>query len=266
MSVLVIRDITERSLHQLQDAFLALASHELRTPLTPLQSYLELIARTLGRKDPADPDIARTLRYAGIAGGQVRRLGRLVDDLLDVARLQTGKLTLRRAPVRVDELAGRAIEIAQTLAAGQAIALDASGLPLTVDADAERLEQVLLNLLTNAITHAPGTERIDVCVRREGGEAIIEVRDNGPGIAAAELPHVFSRFYQTRQRREGGGGLGLGLFIAREIVVAHGGAIAVDSIKGQGATFTVRLPLDLSPDGAAPGPAGPGEDAAGGMA
>ena len=116
--------------------------------------------------------------------------------------------------------------------------------PLRVNGDAGRLEQVLLNLLTNAITYAPGTERIDVRLRRAGGEAEIQVEDYGQGIAAADLPNVFARFYQApgsaQQSRRG---LGLGLFITHELVVAHGGTIAVASTEGQGSTFTIRLPL-----------------------
>lgn len=250
--VVVIRDITERSLHRLQDEFLALASHELRTPLTPIQSYLQMLIRALG-EPPADP---RARRYAESALTQTRRLARLVSDLLDVTRLQHGKYVLALAPVDLDALVARAVEVARTLAAGQTIALrreneggggegeGAGAGALLVNGDAERLEQVLLNLLTNAITYAPNTERIDLWLRRAGDVAEIEVQDYGHGIAAADLPHLFSRFYQVaRPDRPAQRGLGLGLFIAKEIVTAHGGTIAVASVEGEGTTFTVRLPL-----------------------
>jgi two-component system, chemotaxis family, CheB/CheR fusion protein len=113
-----------------------------------------------------------------------------------------------------------------------------------VNGDAGRLEQVLLNLLTNAIDHAPGGEQIDVRLRRVSDRAEIKVQDYGPGIPEAEVPNLFSRFYQVaRSDTPAQGGLGLGLFIVHELVLAHGGTVAVNSVEGQGSTFTVRLPL-----------------------
>lgn len=108
-----------------------------------------------------------------------------------------------------------------------------------------RLEQVVSNLLSNAVKHAPDSERIDVRLRRAGAETVVEAQDYGPGIPAGALPHLFSRFYQVARdgRDTGGRGLGLGLFITREIVTSHGGAVDIASIEAAGATFTVRLPL-----------------------
>ncbi|WP_437873660.1 sensor histidine kinase [Sorangium sp. So ce363] len=116
--------------------------------------------------------------------------------------------------------------------------------PLVVKGDAARLEQVLMNLLVNAFKHANGTPQVEVRLRRAGGGAELDVEDYGPGIPAASLPHVFSSFYQVESAgHSSGGGMGLGLFICREIVRAHGGQIFVRSTEGKGATFTVRLPL-----------------------
>jgi two-component system CheB/CheR fusion protein len=123
--------------------------------------------------------------------------------------------------------------------------------PLVVSGDATRLSQVVLNLLTNAARHAPDSPRIAVRLRREEGEALLEVQDYGPGIPAAALPHLFERFYQAAGRTAQDG-LGVGLFITRELVRAHGGAIEVRSSEGQGATFTVRLPLRAASEEAAP--------------
>lgn len=238
--VLVIRDITERSLHRLQDEFLSLASHELRTPLTTLQGYLQMLNRQLAEQ-PAD---SRARRYAASAAGQSERLARLVNDLVDVARLQSGKYSLDLRLLRLDEVVGQAVEAARLLAGNRTIAFDRDDAPLPVNGDAGRLEQVVMNLLTNTLTHAPESERIEVRVRRAGDAAEIVVQDYGPGIPAEDLPHLFSRFFQT-QARQGSArrGLGLGLFIAREIVVGHGGAIEAASVLGEGTTFTVRLPL-----------------------
>ena len=136
------------------------------------------------------------------------------------------------------------VTTARLLTAGQSIELASANEPLVIDADPGRLEQVVLNLLTNAITYAPGTERIAVRVRREGCEAVLEVQDQGPGIAAADADRIFERYYQAGSAAETGqSGLGLGLFIAREIVTAHGGTITAESAEGAGALFTIRLPL-----------------------
>jgi two-component system CheB/CheR fusion protein len=238
-AVIIIRDITERSLRRLQDEFLALASHELRTPLTPLHGYLEMLISVL---EPSADE--RTRRYAAQALVQTRRLRMLVNDLLDVARLQTGKLSLNAEPLNLVPLVAQAVEAARFLAAGQAIQLDATPDPILVRGDAGRLEQVLLNLLTNAIHYAPGTDRIAVRLRRTGGEAEIQVHDDGPGIAAEDLPNLFTRFYQVAHAPEGTkSGLGLGLYIAKELVTAHQGRIDVRSVPGEGTTFTVRLPV-----------------------
>jgi two-component system CheB/CheR fusion protein len=238
----VIREITEGSLRRQQEQLVAMASHELRTPLTGLNGFLQVLNRDL------PPDAGeRVRRYATRALEQAQRLNDLVGDLLDVARLQSGKFRLSLEWVDLVPLAARALETAQLLAEGQAIHLDAAGArdaPLPVRGDAVRLEQVLLNLLTNAITHAPETQRIDVRLRREAREAVVEVQDYGPGIAAAELATLFSRFHQVdRTGSRPAKGLGLGLFISKELVTAHGGTIDVRSTEGAGTTFTIRLPL-----------------------
>jgi two-component system, chemotaxis family, CheB/CheR fusion protein len=241
--VLVIRDITERSLRRMQDEFLAIASHELRTPLTSLSGYLQMLVRLYG--DAAGDE--RPRRYATLALGQAQRLMALITELLDVTRLQSGRMTLADAPVDLAALVSRAVETAQLLAATQAIAVDAEPGPIVMRGDERRLEQALLNLLTNAITYAPGTDRIDVRVRRTGAQAEIAVQDYGRGIAAPELPHVFSRFYRIeRGANPTSDGLGLGLYITHQIVLAHGGTIDVQSTVGEGTTFTLRLPLSNS--------------------
>jgi two-component system CheB/CheR fusion protein len=250
--VLVIRDISERSLLRLQEQFVAIASHELRTPLTALMGFLEVLTR-----EPPAGGEAQRRRHVTLALEQAQRLNALVDDLLDVTRLRRGTLRLAFEPVDLVPLVARAVEAAQAMAANQTVHLDAgaAGGPLVVRGDAGRLEQAVGNLLANAIKYAPGTERIDVRVRRAAGgsaaaaaagagSAEIEVQDYGPGIAPADLPHIFSRFFQVERGGRGAErGLGLGLYITREIVTAHGGTIDVRSVEGQGTTFTVRLPL-----------------------
>ncbi len=237
----VIRDITLSAQHRhLQDEFLSLASHELRTPLTSVQGYLDLLPTRVQRTS----DDERIRRYATQAQGQTRRLVALVRDLKGVARLQSGKLTLTLAPLDLAALTAGVVETARDLPPGHTIHLDAPTEPVRVRGDAGRLEQVLFNLLTNAIAYAPSATPIDVRLRRIGTEIALDVQDYGWGIAADQLPHLFSRFYQVaRPDRPSQAGLGLGLFICQELAAAHGGRIVVASTEGEGTTFTVWLPL-----------------------
>lgn len=241
--VLVIRDITDRSLRRMQDEFMAIASHELRTPLTGLSGYLQMLVR-LYTTEGADE---RPRRYATHALEQSQRLLAFINEILDVARLQSGRLTLTRAPLDLASVVRNATETAQMLTERQTITTEISDEPVTVEGDDRRLEQVILNLLTNAINHAAESSRIDVRLRRVDGQVELDVQDYGPGIAPADLANIFSRFFHVEHaERSRSGGLGLGLYIAREIVVAHGGTIDVRSTVGEGTTFTVRLPLGES--------------------
>jgi two-component system CheB/CheR fusion protein len=236
--VLVIRDITERSLRRQQEQFLAMAAHELRTPLTALSGRLQLLLRRLGNAQVDD----RLRQDAAHALEQARRLETHIHELMDATRAQFGQLVVERVPVDLTTLVREAADIAQPLARGQRIEVTVPEQAVVIAGDPHRLEQVLLNLLTNAITHAPDTERIDIRLEHHLGEAVISVQDQGPGISEEDLPQIFTRFFQSRQRRPGHDGLGLGLFIAQEIVSAHGGTIEVTSTIGEGTTFAVRLP------------------------
>jgi two-component system CheB/CheR fusion protein len=241
--VLVIRDITDRSMRRMQDEFMAIASHELRTPLTSLSGYLQMLVR-LYATEGADE---RPRRYATHALGQSQRLLVFINEILDVARLQSSRLTLARAPLDLADVVRNAVETAQMLTETQTITTEISDAPVTVEGDDRRLEQVILNLLTNAINHAAESSRIDVRLRRVDGQAELDVQDYGPGIAPDDVANIFSRFYHVAHAEQlPSGGLGLGLYIAREIVVAHGGTIDVRSTVGEGTTFTVHLPFGES--------------------
>jgi two-component system CheB/CheR fusion protein len=239
--VVVIRDITERSIQQLQDRFLAMAGHELRTPLVPLQGYLDLLVRLLPEKGGDE----RLREYAGIAQSQVKRLTGLINDLVDTARIRSGKFTLKMDKLDLALLVDRCRQLAKAMVHGQTIQTAVEEPPVLVRGDVVRLEQVLMNLMINAIKYAPGADRIDLELRREQGQAVLRVRDYGKGIPTEELPKLFSSFYQVSksERPSQGGGLGLGLYIAKEIVTAHGGRITVSSVPGEGSTFSVVLPL-----------------------
>jgi signal transduction histidine kinase len=226
---------------RLRENFLAIAAHELRTPLTAVKGTAQLIARQL-RRPGFDRD--RALAQFTRLDEQVDRMTTLVGDVLDVAQLQGGRLALRRA--RVDLVAlTRGVLAAFTEApertVAHALALDADE-ALWLDADPSRLEQVLTNLVSNALKYSPDGGEVRCTVRREGERAMLTVRDQGVGIAPEEQGQLFSPFARAAPERAIRG-LGLGLYITRELVERHGGTIALASAPGMGTTVTVRLPL-----------------------
>ncbi|HLG73525.1 MAG TPA: chemotaxis protein CheB [Chloroflexota bacterium] len=241
-AVIVIRDVTDRSLLRLQEEFLDVVSHELRTPLTALRGFLQLMNRAMSQEPEADP----RRRYAQLAVEQERRLANLIDELVDMTRLRTGKLTLRPQEVDLSRLVATSVEIARSLAESRDISGDVPSEPLIARGDPIRLEQVLTNLLNNAVAHTRPEDRVEVRLRRLNGSAEIQVRDSGPGIPESELASLFNRYYQVR-RGAASSGLGLGLFIVKQFVEAHGGEVRVESPPGQGTTFTVQLPLEGPP-------------------
>jgi two-component system, chemotaxis family, CheB/CheR fusion protein len=234
--VVVVRDITERSLRRLQEQFMAIASHELRTPLTALHGYLQMLSRLIAGTGEL-PE-----RYVMRALSQSRRLRNLIDELIDLTRLEGGRLRLAPESVDLAALARQSVEIVQSLSDRQELRLRVDVEPLQVTADPSRLEQVIVNLLANAIKHAPESPHVDIRVGRRGRHALLAVRDYGPGIPASDLPQLFSRFFRGTGARSADG-LGLGLYISNEIARAHGGSLRARSSEGEGSTFTLRLPL-----------------------
>jgi two-component system, chemotaxis family, CheB/CheR fusion protein len=241
--VVVIRDVTDRSLRHLQEQFLAVAGHELRTPLTALSLSIDLAARQIERSGDE-----RLQQHIARAAQQTRRLTELAHEIVDVVRLSSASLQIERTPIDLSDLTRRVVDTIQIIAGEQPVTLLGDDAPLVISGDARRIEQVLLNLLVNAITFSGGNGPIEISLRQADGFSEVEVRDQGPGIPAHVLPHVFDRFYRVDDERSAREGLGLGLFIAREIVTAHEGQIEVDSTMGSGATFTVRLPLVAASD------------------
>jgi PAS domain S-box-containing protein len=224
---------------QRRDDFLSVASHELKTPVSTLLLQIEGFMCELDQ-GPLGVDELR-LRL-GKTLEQVHRLSRLVNDLLDVSRASSNRLELTRATVDLAELAQAVVARFREAAAraGSRLQLTAAG--RTVGRfDANRLDQVLTNLLSNALKFAPG-KPIDVCVENRNNRIWLGVRDRGPGVAPEDRQRVFDRFERTRTS-EGIGGIGLGLWIAREIVRAHGGNIRVEGGQGEGAAFWVDLPV-----------------------
>jgi two-component system OmpR family sensor kinase len=217
--------------------FIADASHELRTPLTSVRGFAEY---GLQQGDDASPE--ELLRLMGLIAGEAGRMGRLVDDLLLLARFDAGR-ALDRRPVDLASIAAESVQRARIVAAGRAVTLEAAE-PVIVDADAERLRQVIDNLTGNAIRHTPPGTAVAVTVSNEAASGRLTVADNGPGMTREQASHVFERFYRTDDARtRASGGAGLGLAIAAALTAAHGGELTVDTEPGHGAAFHLRLPL-----------------------
>ncbi|WP_437765987.1 AAA family ATPase [Sorangium sp. So ce281] len=225
-----------------RDEFLLVASHELKTPLTSLKMQAHLLARLLPRLQRAEVAPERIDAAIQLLNRQIARLAHLVNELLDVTRLNAGQLTLARALVDLAALAREVVErMRQQLTDARCRTQLDLDEPVMGHWDPSRMEQVLINLLSNAIKYGAGG-LIHVIVRREGARAVLVVRDHGIGIAEADQARIFERFERAVSVRNFGG-LGLGLYIVRWIVTSHGGTIRVESRPGAGAAFIVELPL-----------------------
>lgn len=228
---------TLRQAIHLRDEFLSVASHELRTPVTALALYLEGLKRIV---DPAG--IPRASEKIAGAIAQSARLGALVESLLDVSRIALGRLRLHIEHVDLRELVAETVHRLGDIAARAHCDVRITpGAAIVGEWDRARLEQVVVNILGNAIRYGPGCP-IDIELRTADGAAELTIRDRGIGISPADQRRIFGRFERAVSDRHYGG-LGLGLYIARQIVEAHGGEISVSSAPGEGAAFTVRLPL-----------------------
>jgi PAS domain S-box-containing protein len=230
-----------RAANRAKDQFLAILGHELRNPLAPIRTALHVLNRKAAQGDP------NTARERGVIERQVEHLVRLVDDLLDVARISQGKITLEPERVDVAEVVATALELAGSLLEQRQhrVEVEVPRGELVVDGDRARLAQIAANLLTNAAKYTPAGGRIRVTARREGAAIELAVSDDGIGIPRHLLPHVFDLFVQgERAADRGEGGLGIGLTIVNSLVAMHGGTIrAASAGVGQGATFTVTLPV-----------------------
>jgi signal transduction histidine kinase len=239
-AVLLMGDITEQKrLEEAQRRFVANASHEMRTPITALKGMLELLQG--GAKDDREvrDDFLKTMSL------EVDRLGRLVADLLTLAQLEAGTLTLHREPVPV---AGLLREVATVMvplanAGGVHLAVDVADAPLEADCDRDRIMQVLIGFVDNALKHSPAGSTVTLTAAPRDAKVTLEVRDQGPGIDPEAAGHLFERFFRIDDSRDTPRGTGLGLAIAKEIVEVHDSTIDVVSHPGKGAAFRFDLPL-----------------------
>jgi PAS domain S-box-containing protein len=234
---------------QVRDRFLSLAAHELRTPLTAALGNLQLMRRRLARGEAG----ARVERNLQLAEEQLTRLNEMVTTLLDVARLEGGQLRLDRTAVDMCSLTRRIVEQSEAGLTDHTVSCKTPEAELIVHGDPMRLEQVLTNLLQNAVKYSPSGGGVSVQVGQRGDRVFLIVADQGMGIAADALPHLFERYYRapavTAQMVSG---MGIGLYVVQEIVTLHGGVVQVESTEGKGSAFTVWLPLAQIPDPAAP--------------
>lgn len=241
MATLTAQELREaaQTARRRQDEFLAMLAHELRNPLAPISAAVEILARLDGK---AIPD-----QLLDMVRRQVQHLVGLVDDLLDISRVTEGKVVLQRKPTAVADIVQQAVDTCRHEMASRNHRLDLELGPevLFVDADPVRLTQVVTNLLHNAAKYTPHGGEISLGVRRQGEHVEVRVRDNGVGIAAEALPHVFDLFVQEeRPLNRSQGGLGIGLTIVRRMVEMHGGSVEARSDgRDAGTEFIVSLPL-----------------------
>jgi signal transduction histidine kinase len=241
-----------QELDRLKSQFLSMASHELKTPLTSISGYLQVslkrAQRRLARGHPTaeewERDIQLDINDAETLNRQTRRLSRLVNELLDVSRIQSGRIEFRREMVDLWELAGEVTARAQRMTTSHEITMaPPEGGTTVVEGDRDHIEQVLNNLVDNAIKYSPDGGPITVSFQNSLEHVALSVRDNGLGISPAQQQAIFDLFYRSPDARsQHAGGMGLGLYISSEIIARHGGAIRVESSPGNGSTFTVRLP------------------------
>jgi signal transduction histidine kinase len=237
--LVVYTDITEqRELDRQRADFLTVAAHELRTPLTPLSMYLQSIERRLSRGQAVGSDLVVKARR------QVERLGKLVEDLLDISRLESRRLVLGAADVELNDLVDDVVADFRAQTRNHDVVFHRTGAPVLVQGDRERLEQVMVNLLQNAIKYTPHGGQIRVTIEREETEARVSVHDPGIGIPSEEQSRLFQRFFRAgNATTRNYGGLGIGLYVSHEIVQRHGGRFEVRSEVDKGSTFTFYLPL-----------------------
>jgi signal transduction histidine kinase len=227
---------------QTRDEFLSVASHELNTPLTSLKLQVQSLTRTLARGDGAALTREKVAGIVERTDRQLRRLSRLVSDLLDVSRIHARKMTLELEQMELRELVDDVVDRISGEFTQMGMRLDVAPGPQVMGYwDRSRLEQVFLNLLTNALKYGAG-KPVRVEVAADGARVYLSVKDQGVGLREEDRARIFERFERAISASEASG-LGLGLYIAREIVQAHGGDISVESQPGAGSTFTVSLPL-----------------------
>jgi PAS domain S-box-containing protein len=234
----IARDISERlELERRKDVFIGVAGHELKTPITSLKGFIQLLRRKFEQQGVQEAVPLLTRMEA-----QVERLTKLIDELLDVSKIQAGRVAYEEETVDLAVLLQETVELLQ--ASSPAHTLLVTGTPHAwIMGDKDHLSQMLTNLITNAIKYSPQATKVDLSLTASRTTVTLRVRDYGIGIPKAYQKHIFDRFYRAPERQQEFSGLGLGLYITHEIVKRHGGEITLESEEGKGSTFIVSLPL-----------------------
>jgi PAS domain S-box-containing protein len=245
-AVLEVRDRSaEARAEESKRDFVAMIAHDLRTPLTAVLGQVQRLQRQFARDGKAESGPDSGLESISRAA---RRIATMIDELLETSRLESGVVPLNRAPIDLSALVAQVTKEVTPLDAGNRVTLQNSEPAIVAFADAERIQRVVANLLSNALKYSPPSSPVQVAVRRGDGEVIVAVVDHGVGIPNDQLPQLFQRFARI-DRNADPGGLGLGLYIVRLIVEAHGGRVWAESEVGRGSTMRFALPLNESDPG-----------------
>ncbi len=239
VSITFITDITERKeAERRKDDFLSMVSHELRTPITSVKAYTQLLQRMFEKEGEQQP-----VQYLSRMDTQLNKLTQLIMNMLDVSRLQANKLVFQKEPFDFDVLVRNVVEDIQKTTTHYTIEIDGS-IGKEVFGDKDRLEQVLRNLLLNAIKYSPKSSIVHVNLSTTSTQVMVQVQDYGIGIPKHQQAKVFERFYRVYDNNDTTyPGLGVGLYVAHEIIAQHGGVLSVESVEGQGSTFSFSLPF-----------------------
>jgi len=229
-----IRKIAENK----KDEFISIASHELKTPLTSVKGYVQLLERSIDKGDI--PTVKRHLVKAQL---QLEKLNGLIADLLDISKIESGKLKFNTKLFQVDDMLDNVLEIFHQSNPDFKI-LKKGNIPVPIFGDEMRIEQVIINFLTNAIKYAPGTEEAWLTAEIRGDQVYVGVRDFGIGIDAAQQESVFDKFFRVEETAIQFQGLGIGLYISAEIIRRHGGQVGVNSKLGEGSEFYFTIPIE----------------------
>ncbi|TMF45906.1 MAG: hypothetical protein E6I32_12420 [Chloroflexi bacterium] len=237
--ITVMQDITQlKELEQRKDMFISMASHELKTPVTSLLGFIQVLQKRFQQRDDE-----QSLQFLSIMDGQLKKLTKLINDLLDISKMQTGQLTYNEEYFDLNELVRETVCNLRAATRSHQLLLE-DEVQAQVLGDKDRLGQVLINLITNAIKYSPQANKVMLSISIDAGEAVVRVHDFGIGIAEAHRQRIFERFYQVGDPLERTfPGLGIGLYISSEIIKRHGGKIWVESKRGDGSTFSFTVPL-----------------------
>lgn len=236
--IAINRDITERiQIEKRKDDFISIASHELKTPITSIKAFTQILQQM--------PEVKETKasKLLGRMDAQINRLTDLVSDLLDVSRIQTGRLELKQSEFDIVILTEHVAQDLEQVSKTHKITVTGSA-SCIMSGDRERIGQVITNLIENAVKYSPKSKTVNVSIEKQENQVVIGVKDFGIGISKNDVPYVFDRFYRASNTTESLPGQGLGLYISAEIVKRHGGSISIDSKKGKGSIFAVTLPIN----------------------